>query len=70
MSQLNALSKSALSNVHMQQFNNYFELLREKNANDLLIVVENSDLMIIVKLKLIKEIDSSNTRLINIKKSQ
>jgi hypothetical protein len=57
MSQLNALSKSVLSDVHMQQFNDYFELFRDKNANDLLIIVENSDLMIIIKFKLIKEIN-------------
>jgi hypothetical protein len=54
----------------MQQFNNYFKLLRDKNATDLLIVVENSDLMIIVKFKLIEEIDSLNTRLIDMKKNQ
>jgi hypothetical protein len=54
----------------MQQSDDYFELLRDKNANDLLIVVENSDLMIIVKFKLIKEINSSNTRFIDMKKSQ
>jgi hypothetical protein len=70
MSQLNALSKSALSDVHMQQFDNYFKLLWDENANDLLIVVENSDLMIIVKIKLVEKIDSLNTRLIDMKKNQ
>jgi hypothetical protein len=69
MLQLNALSKSTLSDVYMQQFDNYFKLFREKNANDLLIVVENSDLMIVVKIKLVEEINSLNTRLIDIKKS-
>jgi hypothetical protein len=70
MSQLNALSKSVLSDVHMQQFDSYFELLWDENANDLLIVVENSDLMIIVKIKLVEKIDSLNTRLIDMKKNQ
>jgi hypothetical protein len=70
MSQLNALSKSALGDVHMQQFDSYFELLWDENANDLLIVVENSDLMIIVKIKLVEKINSLNTRLIDMKKNQ
>jgi hypothetical protein len=70
MSQLNALSKLILSDVHMQQFNDYFKLLRDKNANNLLIIVKNFDLMIIVKLKLVKKINSLKTRLIDMKKNQ
>jgi 16S rRNA G527 N7-methylase RsmG len=57
MSQLNALSKLALSDVHMQQFDDYFKLLRDNNANYLLIFIENSNLMIIIKFKLIEKID-------------
>jgi hypothetical protein len=53
----------------MQQFNDYFKFYRDKNANDLLIVVENFHLMIIVKLKLIEEIYLLNTRLIDMKKN-
>jgi hypothetical protein len=53
----------------MQQFNDYFKLLRDKNANNLLIIVENFDLIIIVKLKLVEEINLLNARLIDIKKS-
>jgi hypothetical protein len=50
----------------MQKFDRNFELLRDQNANDLHVVVIDLDLVIVIKTQFIKEINSSDTCLIDV----